>query len=126
MLRIPKKIKARKAQAIMSEYVLIFFIIIGMITAMTVFFKRAVQARYYDARRAMFNIVAERVKGNYNGAVYPIYEPYYVNAQSYTYRDDWTKQTLDAGGSSGIYTKDIGEYIQMKSNSQTAAPKDSN
>ena len=124
MLRVFRKLDEQKAQAIMGEYVLVFFLIVGMITAMTVFFKRAVQARYYDARQAMGTIIVERTNGQgVTGRYYTEYEPYYVNASSYSYHDALDKSTLDVGGSSGIFTRDTDEYTQVKTNSTTASPR---
>ena len=43
----------RKGQAIMGEYMLVIFVAVGTIVAMTVYFKRAWQARVFDARNYM-------------------------------------------------------------------------
>src|SRR3989338_9576767 len=71
-----------KAQAVMGEYVLVFFLAIGMATAMTIYFKRGVQARIFDARNAMLNIVVNRTAGYYTGNIQIGYEPYYGNTVS--------------------------------------------
>ena len=122
-----KKLDEQKAQAIMGEYVLVFFVIVGMVTAMTVFFKRAIQARYYDARQAMGTIITERTKGQgVNGNIYTSYEPYYVKTAAHVYRDDRSTQTLEGRGSSDIFTKETDQFMQIDVKSNTAAPKDVN
>ena len=37
-------------QAVMGEYVVVIFLVIAAVSAMTIFFKRAVQARIHDAK----------------------------------------------------------------------------
>ena len=53
-----------------------------MVTAMTIYFKRGVQARIHDARNAMLNIVVNRTAGYYTGNIQIGYEPYYASTES--------------------------------------------
>ena len=55
MLRL-NKIQSNRGQGIMSEYGLIFIIVVGMVTAMTVYVKRVIQARIFDARNYMVTL----------------------------------------------------------------------
>ena len=56
-------LKTNKAQAVIGEYVLVFFLAIGMVTAMTIYFKRAVQARIHGARDVMLDIFRKTLDG---------------------------------------------------------------
>jgi len=119
-----KKLKNRKAQVIASEYVLAIFIVFGMIGAMTMFIKRAVQARIYDARNAMVETVADRTTGYYDNAVYAEYEPYYMNREAITYGSYYTREAIQGvPGMAGIFTKNINSYTRVETFSETLPPK---
>ena len=75
-------LKDNKAQAVMGEYVLTFFLVIGVMSAMTIYLKRALQGQIYSARDEMANMVATRASGQYTGRLYVGYEPYYLNSVS--------------------------------------------
>lgn len=117
----------------MGEYVLLFFLAVGVITAMTVYFKRAVQARIFDARNTMLNTVVLRAgsSGYYTvdelkSNVLIGYEPYYGNTVARTtYNVDETIN-LTAGGSTGVFRKDIDNWTNSVVNSETAPPRDAN
>lgn len=125
-----KLLRQNKAQAIMSEYLLIFFVTIGMISAMTIYFKRAVQARVYSARHYIINDIAARVvRSGYYSAdmlnLYTQYEPYYANTQSLVDRRISSTETIvgDAPGKTGIYGKAMDDYTKVITNSRTSSPK---
>ena len=46
-----------KGQSILSEYVMIFFVVIAAAVAMTIFVQRGFEARIHDARNFMINSV---------------------------------------------------------------------
>lgn len=119
-----KYLKTNKAQAVMGEYVLVFFVVVGLVTAMTVYFKRAVQARVFDARNAMFNIVLNRTAGYYTGNLYGEYEPYYASTESTVVRSADTTTGLLPGGTTGIFQKTFDEVTAVQTHSETAPPKD--
>ena len=125
-----KLLRQNKAQAVMSEYLLIFFVTIGMISAMTIYFKRAVQARVYSARHFVVNDIAARIisSGYYAGNIitlYTQYEPYYANTQSLVDRRTSSTETIvgDAPGKTGIYRKAIDDYTRVMTNSRTSSTK---
>lgn len=134
-----RRLKYKKAQTIMSEYLLIFFIILGMISAMTVYFRRAVQGRLHDAQRYVFRDMVTRINealggdgsDSYNIATtlifYREYEPYYANIQSNTYHGVYDEDHLisDQPGKTGIYRKNVDETTTVRSKSVTGAPQDS-
>lgn len=56
------------------QYALTFFLIVGVVGAMTFYFKRALQGRIRDATVYM----THTVRNVYTGNVYVQYEPYYI------------------------------------------------
>ena len=109
-----KILKTKRAQAVMGEYVVVIFLVVTVIGAMTIFFKRAVQARIHDARDYMVKEVRNRTKGEFDGNLYFEYEPYYVN----TYvpeivRDARYNKTLSQGATSGVFVMDMDEKTDV-------------
>lgn len=102
-----KRLRHNKGQVLASEYVMIFFLVVGMIFAMSMYMRRGLQARIYDAR----NLMAKHVNavGHETGAVgnfYAEYEPYYAESTSQVTRKTGSIERLMAGGpktTSGIY-----------------------
>ena len=116
--------KTNKAQAVMGEYVLVFFVVMGMATAMTIYFKRGVQARIFDARNAMLNMVLNRTQGYYTGDVQIGYEPYYGNTVSTAARRENAATELLPGATTGIFRKTFDDVTAVQTQSQTAPPGD--
>lgn len=111
----------------MGEYVLVFLLVMGMITAMTVYFKRAVQARIYDARKSMMRTVANLAGDYYNNVfLQREYEPYYGNTVSTVIRQESTTTNLLPGATTGIFRKTVNEITAVQTESQTAAPREAN
>ena len=119
-----KNLSNRQAQAVMGEYVLVIFMVLAVIVAMTVYFKRAVQARLHDARDYMVNDVRQRTAGSYDGELYLHYEPYYTNTIATVVRDASSTTRILPGASSGIFRKVIDETTSVQVNSETAPPRD--
>jgi len=120
-----RALKNRNAQAVMGEYVVVIFLVMAVLTGMTVYFKRAVQARIYDARNYMIGEVRVRTAGLFNGNLYKEYEPYYANVASTLYRTMDDRTTLMSSGpaaSSGIFRKVYNEETAARSNSLTLPP----
>ena len=116
----------RRAQALIGEYVLVIFLVMATISAMTIYFKRGMQARIYDARDYMINDVRVRTQGSYFGNLYLEYEPYYINTDATITRDIDYTTTLLPGASSGIFKKTISESTGVEVSSETAPPRDGN
>jgi hypothetical protein len=117
-------LKNRRAQAVMGEYMVVIFLVLAVIVAMAIYFKRAVQARIHDARDYMVSEVRTRTRGDFNGNLYKEYEPYYSNVAALVARDaDYTTRILP-GASSGIFQKIVNETTSMQSISQTAPPRE--
>jgi hypothetical protein len=80
-------------QSILSEYVMIFFVVMAALTAMTTFVQRGLQARVHDARNYMVDAVMNTAVCDTNclaatgGNIAYEYEPYYAymdtNVQQY-------------------------------------------
>ena len=120
-------LKNNNAQAVMGEYVLVFLLVMGMITAMTVYFKRTLQARMFDARNSMMITVANRA-GDYYDNVFlqREYEPYYGSTDSMVMRQENAGINLLPGGTTGIFRKTVNETTAVRTESQTAAPREAN
>ena len=65
----------KKGQGISAEYVFLLALVSIAIVGMTVYVRRAIQARYRDGNREIY-LRAAQALGN---TVYIEYEPYYVN-----------------------------------------------
>ena len=118
-----------KGQTILSEYVMIFFVVIAAAAAMTVFVQRGLEARIHDARNFMITTVtnsgacdanclnAAGVTGN---RIPYEYEPYYAqmfadigqNEQETTGATTGNAQVLGA-----VYIKSSKQVTQTNSTS---------
>jgi len=73
-----------KGQAVLSEYVMIFFVVIAAAVAMTTFVQRALEARIHDARNFAINSVLSSGACDASclqaagGKIAYEYEPYYT------------------------------------------------
>jgi len=128
MLTILKKkhIQSSDGQMIASEYVIVLFVVVAVISGMSVYFRRSVQGRIRDAHNAMFNIVKTRLLGsNYSGTnVFVQYEPYYQNTTS-----DVTRVVQNTDSilpslplTSGIFRKTLNETTRAGTISVTTPP----
>ena len=121
-----RRLMDNKAQAVMGEYVLTFFLVVGAVTAMTIYFKRTVQARMFGARNMMLNVVLNRTQGYYTGDILIAYEPYYANTASTVVHSSDTTTNLLPGTTTGVFQKTTDEITAVQTQSETAPPKDAN
>lgn len=101
---------ARKGQMVTSEYVLLFFVVISGVSAMTVFVQRALQSRDRDTKKYMIDLAGQAciqaTQGNVdcmgaagintaqsNQLAYE-YEPYYGHSTSKVQNDSGDKKSL--------------------------------
>lgn len=119
-----KYLNNRRAQAVVGEYALVIFLMLGAVVAMTVYFKRGVQARMHDARDYMVDEVRQRSAGSYDGDLYLGYEPYYTNTDATITRDSSSTTNILPGATSGIFKKETNESTTVNVFSETAPPKD--
>jgi hypothetical protein len=118
-----KLLRDNRAQAIMGEYLLVFFLVIGMIMAMSLYLRRSFQGRMHDARDTMVQIVRDRAGNAVNGTWYVEYEPYYMNTDSTVTRSSVVRDSLSGGGGFGIARKDYDDRTAVRTISETAPPK---
>lgn len=107
----------------MSEYVLLFFLVVGAITVMSIYVRRGVQARIRDTRKQMFNIVKERTGLQFFGNLEYEYEPYYINATTVVTTDINERKGLFQGGS---FRKDFDDTTVAETRTITAPPGEAN
>jgi hypothetical protein len=115
-----KGLKNSRGQSVSGEYVMVFFLALGAIAAMSVFFQRTLQGRIRDARNSMVGIVRAY---NYQGNIGYEYEPYYTDTDSNIQRRSSVDSRLLSGGVSGISRDNISEETIVNSLSETAAPR---
>src|SRR5262245_41484535 len=108
-------------QSSLSQYVMLFFMAIGTIVAMTTFVQRAIQARVRDAKVYMIDNV--KTYGNVEGNMQYEYETYYSNVSSIVGREKSEQIRLLGGGATGIFRKDTNAATGIVTNSYQAPPK---
>ena len=128
-----RQIKNNAGQAVVGEYVLVVFLIVAVATAISVYFKRAVQARIRDATAVSGQLAREQailVSGGqtqnlFVGSLYFQYEPYYVNTKSdvdqFSRSNDQLSEST-GGRTTGIYTKQFNEQTGVHTISDVAPP----
>ena len=119
-----KFLKNNRAQVVSAENILVLFVVLGVMSVMTVYFKRAIQARVHDARDAVLSSIDSSTQGYYGGPLYYDYEPYYTNAESESYRSSTAKVDLLPGVHTGIFRKKFSDVSAAQTKSTTAPPKD--
>ena len=118
-----KKLRNNTAQVIIGEYLIVFFLIVAVMSAMTIYFKRSIQARIRDSRLSMYNTIFTRTTGYYNGNLYSEYEPYYAETEASVDRNEDDSINILPGASSGIFQKTINDFTSTQINSETVAPR---
>ncbi|MFC1510574.1 hypothetical protein ACFL49_02830 [Candidatus Omnitrophota bacterium] len=113
-----KRLKKKKGQAVSSEYVMVFFLVVASMTTMTVYIRRALQARVFDARNKMVEIVAAESEA----IVRWEYEPYYSQTDATARRVDSTTKDLNYG----IFTKTVDNWTNVTSEAQVLDPSFAN
>ena len=119
-----KQFHSKIAQANFGEYALLFLVILGMILAMGIYLRRALQGRIRDARAYMFRTVILRTPPGINivGKLWVEYEPYYTNTLAFVTRTSDMQSNILSGGSSGIFRELTNEYSAVQVISITAPP----
>lgn len=114
----------KKAQASMGEYAITIAIVMAVIMGMSVFIRRTMQARIWDARNAMVDTVVNRTAGYGVQNIYFAYEPYYESSSSETTLRSDEQTSLTAGGHTGVFTRELDQEISTSSQSVTAPSRD--
>jgi len=117
MLRI---VKNKKAQSLASEYVLVFFIAVGVISAMTIFIKRSLQARIYGAHQYMTNTIRDNFVPDYNG----LYDPYYLEKEAEIAHSATVTDRIMGDGTKEVYNRTLDQTSNIDAHVTNLAPKD--
>lgn len=120
-----KTLRDRKGQNSAIQYALTFFLIIGVVTTMAVYVRRAVQGKIYDARNYMFmtaNAVYSNRQLNLVGVLSLQYEPYYEKRSSWKATDSIESDIMLPTGanSTGIFEKVTDQTFSGQTVSQEA------
>jgi len=124
-----------KGQSILSEYVMIFFVVIAALVAMTTFVQRSLEARVHDARNYMIDSVINSNVCDANcvaatgGAIGHEYEPYYALMNSSVQQNEAEGLGETPGNAKAIgaiYYKTGNESAQTNSTSVQLAPGSAN
>ena len=107
-------LKNKKGQVVTAEYVMVFFLVVTVMMTMTVYIKRALQARVFAARNTMAEMVAKKTKAE----VYYEYEPYNTQSDANVFRGEATTKHLK----NGAFSKDINSSTNVTSKAQVLDP----
>jgi len=112
-------IKGNKGQGTAVEYALVFFVVLAVISGMTVYVKRVLQARAVDSLHYMANTVA----ADYSGSFRYQYEPYYmdVNSIKVVEAEDMVGEKQGVPGT-GIAVFEYDDWTRQKTRSNQLPP----
>jgi hypothetical protein len=113
-----KLLKNNRGQNTAVEYVVTFFLVVGILSAMSVYIRRTIQGRMRDAQLYMAKTVAEAAPAG-NFTVPYEYEPYYANAE--VIRSHVGTQERRQGND---YQLLLDQTTLIYSNSQQFSPRD--
>ena len=113
-----KRSRSNKAQ-MTGEYALTLFLVVGVITAMTIYVRRALQAQLYDARRYMFNTVKT---APHIGKLNLYYEPYYIQSNSLVDQSINEKEETRGGGQTGRFRRVFDDTTTVQTDSTQLPP----
>ncbi len=109
-----------KGQSVLSEHVMVFFIVIAAIVAMTTFVQRSFEARIHDARNFMINSANSVCDANCQqatgGSISHEYEPYYAQTLSMVQQNEIENHGQTAGNAEAI-----GEVFSKYGNEATTS-----
>lgn len=108
-----------------GEYAVVIAMVLAVLTAMTVYFKRVLQGRIYDVRNYMVNEVRTRTEGEYSGNLYLGYEPYYTKTDTNAWISgtDETRILPSGRGTPGIFQKYYDETTAVRTAGETLSPR---
>jgi hypothetical protein len=120
-----------KGQSILSEYVMIFFVVIAAAVAVTTYVQRSFEARVHDARNYMIDAVNKSSVCDANcmaatgGSISHEYEPYYSEMVSDAVQNESDSTGAGAGNRQVLgakYFKNLNEETQTTSTSVQLPP----
>jgi len=110
-----------KGQSVLAEHVMIFFVVVAAIIAMTAFVQRGLEARIHDARNFMIDSVTNSGACDANcvaaagGNIAHEYEPYYSQSLSLVQKSDEDFKETTPGKAAAIgvvYNSQVNEATQ--------------
>ncbi|MBF0571203.1 MAG: hypothetical protein HQL12_04965 [Candidatus Omnitrophica bacterium] len=120
-----------KGQAVMAEYVMIFFVTIAALTGMTTLIQRSLQARIHEGRNFLIASVANSSVCDVNclaatgGSIAYEYEPYYSQVVSDVAHNGQENAVATKGSPQAIgaiYLKSLNDRVQTVTNSVQLSP----
>lgn len=119
-----KGLKKPKAQ-VSSEYALILAVVMGVAVSMTIFVKRAVQARVKVANDKVYAVTrtVHLLSGGVGNVLYE-YEPYYQVTNREIARNETSEIRLSSGGSMGRFNKVVNAAYDIDGISEQLPPRD--
>jgi hypothetical protein len=119
-----------KGQSVLSEYVMIFFVVIAAGVAMTTFVQRSFEARVHDARNyvvdSVMNVCDVNCVNAAGGSITHEYEPYYSVSLADAQHNESERDTTGQGNAQvlgAVYTKTKNEGTQTISTSCQLPPQ---
>lgn len=120
--------RGQLGQTSLPEYVVTFFLVIGVIVAMTAYVQRTLQARMRDARNYAIKTGYDACDANCLNAtgngIYYEYEPYYLLMNTVSERSQKDRSALIRGGQEGVFIKTINHESTINSYSEQLPPKE--
>ncbi len=116
--------KNKRGQGNAIEYAVVFFMVVAVVSGMSTYAKRAVQARVRGARNYMW----VQVNGVYNqeitGTPMPVeYEPYYVKTTSNKLEQTTQSEGITTWpGHEGVYQTGINSVVTTTTESEVLSP----
>jgi hypothetical protein len=123
-------LKNKNGQGIAVEYAITFFLVMAFMGAITVYFKRAINARLRDSRNYMAQTVYRMVTTHptysanaYVGGLWVEYEPYYMDQQVFSDYQTSQTHTESAPGPTGIVQDVFNDMSRSRSLSEQLPPR---
>ncbi len=119
----------QKGQTSLPEYVVTFFIVVGVVVAMTTYIQRGLQARIHDAHKYMIKSASDHCDQDCvdaaGGKITYEYEPYYGNITSDTdHSSEETKKVFGTQGADGLFQVITNDDMSTQSVSRQLPPKE--
>ncbi len=126
-------LKNNKGQNIAVQYVLTFFLVVGVVVSMTVYVRRVIQGRIRDARSFMVRTVNDMVRNDprfvydtdsFVGKLYWEYEPYYLNSEADRFYDSQETRQNYPGSAGGVFQRDTDQTTTTRATSRQVSPRE--
>ena len=109
------------------EYSFLLILIVGIITGMSIYVRRALQGRIWDTRNGMINSIGQTYNNSFYSpkmAITEEYEPYYAQSETNGVNDYHDKESLFGGGTTGVFLKTLTGAVAIDSQGAQLPPKE--